>query len=389
MSRTTASYDLPTPLSWSATAAYQEVANRIAAEGPIPFSQFMRIALYGASGYYTTARNKRKDYLTSPQTHPEFGACVMRCLKRMWSAMGRPDTFAVAELGAGDGALMRDIVSSATEGPSQEGCVYGAEFASALRYQAFDVSPTSADATSQVKHIDEVALQSDGVQCVVSNELLDALPVNRFVIRDGVVREVLVGMDGTGKLCEVEGAPIDSHLAQKLGHPITDYPDGYKGELAQGFPEWTQQVANLVKQGYVLTIDYGHPRKVLYDLERVGGTLRCYSDHVLGSDPFRSVGDHDISAHVDFTELDESLAARGFTARATLMTQADFLGLHGYDDAVLNARRVLATVQDETEANRLRQELSFLLALGDLRGLGAFMVAIHGVEVPMLFGEPC
>ena len=388
MSRTTAKEEVSTPLSWEATAAYGEVADQIRADGPVPYSHFMRIALYGANGYYTTARNRRGDYLTSPQTHREFGACVMRCLRRMWSAMGRPDTFAVAEIGAGDGTLMRDIIS-ASEHAAQSDRPDGPEFASALRYHAFDIGQASADATSHIKHIDDLSLLEGGVQCVLSNELLDAFPVDRFVIRDSVMREVLVGIDGNGRLCEVEGARTDPQLARKLGYPLSEYPDGYTGELIQGLGLWVSEVSDLVKQGYVLTIDYGHPRELLYHPGRIGGTLRCYSDHVLGSDPFRRVGEHDISAHVDFTELDESFASPGLVSRAPLMTQADFLGLHGYDDAVMNTRRALGTVHDESDAHRLRHELTSLLALSDLRSLGAFMVAIHGVSVPMLFGEPC
>lgn len=372
------------PVKQGETPSHHEVSELIRRHGPISFARFMQIALYGQHGYYATQRNYEADYLTSPQTHPEFGACVARCLLRMWNAMGNPKTFAVAEIGAGDGALMRDVLASLTSHGSEM-----QDFAAVIEYTAYDSRPARGGLPDTVKSVDALEFASGQFQCVLSNELLDAFPVHRFTVIASEVRELMVDIDDDGMLCEIVGEPIDSSFATRLGHPLTAYPDGYVGEIALGISDWVADVARKVERGYVLTIDYGHPRQALYHPERAGGTLRCYRQHVLGSDPFRWVGEQDMTAHVDFTYLQECLGARGFAPSAPLMSQADFLYAHGYEDAMLCVRRDLMRARDATDISALQQELADLRALSDPRGLGAFLVAIHGIEVPELVATSC
>ena len=372
------------PADWHATPAHSEVAALIRDGGPVTFSQFMQVALYGQHGYYTTPRDRRADYLTSPQTHPEFGACVARCLDLLWRKMGSPATFAVAELGAGDGSLMRDVLASvnATAGDANN-------FADALKYAAYDLNPADAEVSDGIMALETLDSTSNEFQCVISNELLDSFPVHRFVIHGDELLELMVDIDATGILREIEGEPMDARVAARLGYPLDAYPDGYVGEIAFGISDWVANVDRVIERGYVLTIDYGHPSEALYHPERIGGTLRCYSQHVLGSNPFRFVGAQDITAHVDFTNLQQCFSDHGFLSCAPLMSQADFLGLHGYDAVLRSARRDLINVRDASEVSALRQRLASLLALGDTRGLGGFLVAIHGRGVPELFPSSC
>ena len=380
MSRASTELTSFAPTDWRVTPAYREVSALIHAVGPISFARFMQVALYGKHGYYTAQRDRRADYLTSPQTHQEFGACVAKCLDRIWKAMGSPSEFAVAELGAGDDSLMRDVLSGVY---ASSGAMHG--FADALEYRAYDLRPAS-DAVSA---IDTPDLKSGKFQCVISNELLDSFPVHRFVIRGGEMLELMVDIDDAGRLREVEGEPMDTQVAARLGRPIAAYPDGYIGEMAFGVSDWSADIARVIERGYVLTIDYGHPREALYHSGRIGGTLRCYNQHVLGSDPFRLVGAQDITAHVDFTYLQQCLADHGFESCAPLMSQSDFLDLHGLDVAVSRARREVLDARDASEVSAMRHELASLRALGDPRGLGAFLVAIHGRGVPVLFPNSC
>lgn len=43
--------------------------------------------------------------------------------------------------------------------------------------------------------------------------------------------------------------------------------------------EWITQVANALKKGYVLTIDYGYPTAELYASGKNIETLQCYYNH--------------------------------------------------------------------------------------------------------------
>ena len=150
----------------------------------------MDAALYDEDhGYYSINRRKsgmmpignEGDYFTSPVTHPAFGALIALQLREMWQLMGSPDDFAVVEMGAGDGVLASDISDYA------EGVL--PDLAQSMRYLAVDIVP-SAGSCSQVKDLSALPVGING--CVISNELLDSQPVNRFIVMDGAVKEILI-----------------------------------------------------------------------------------------------------------------------------------------------------------------------------------------------------
>ena len=54
----------------------------------------MEAALYGEGGFFATghgAGRAGRDFVTSPEVGPLFGACVGRALDRLWRALGEPD----------------------------------------------------------------------------------------------------------------------------------------------------------------------------------------------------------------------------------------------------------------------------------------------------------
>ena len=75
----------------------------------------------------------------------------------------------------------------------------------------------------------------------------------------------------------------------------------------------------------MLTVDYGDVASRLYD-RRPRGTLRGYAHHQLveGADLYAAPGRRDLTADVNFTDLQEWGTALGLENQ-TLTTQADFL----------------------------------------------------------------
>ena len=92
----------------------EDLRGTIGSNGPLPFIDFMRLALYHPSdGYYATrVPGHGSDYRTSPSVSPWFGRLVARQLEAMWEALGTPDPFWVVEVGAGRG----DLAAGAMEG---------------------------------------------------------------------------------------------------------------------------------------------------------------------------------------------------------------------------------------------------------------------------------
>lgn len=339
----------------------------------------MGATLYGPDGYYSLSSRigAEGDYFTAPHAHPAFGALVAVRMRRCWVALGRSREFTVVEMGAGDGLLASDVTAYARR--------LDAGFAASLRYLASDyaVPPSPAYPVQRLPtHLPSApppSMRDENAPvtgCVISNELLDAMPVHRFVIAGGQVRELFVALDGD-RFVEAPGAPSSREIERRVGPFAASLPDGFRGEVNTGIMPWAGQVAKTLGRGFVLTFDYGHDRAALYSPERRAGTLRTYYKHTLGQDPFRRVGEQDMTAHVDFTAVDEAMASQGFD-RLAYATQRDFLnglGIAGMIERLrVPARRDL---QQEADANR-----AGMLELVKPEGIGGFRVAVHGRGVP-------
>ena len=88
--------------------------------------------------------------------------------------------------------------------------------------------------------------------------------------------------------------------------------------------DWIATVADRLRQGYLLTIDYGYAADRYYSHNRSQGTLQCYYQHAHHSDPYVAIGQQDITAHVDFTALEKQgercgLQKIGFTPQGLFL----------------------------------------------------------------------
>ncbi len=349
------------------------IRQRIIDSGPITFAEFMEAALYSPKGgYYTrlasspasTQSGGPPDYFTSPMAHPAFGALIAVQLRDMWQHMARPAIFTVVELGAGDGLLARDVTAYADR--------LDPAFAGALEYLAVDRVPR-LDAYYPVRGPDRVPSSITG--CILSNELLDAMPVHRFVIEMGGPRELYVGLEGD-RFCEVVGPPSTPAIADRLGESARGLPDGYRGEVNLGIDAWwADLVSGTLASGYVLTIDYGYDRGNLYAPARWRGTLRCYYRHSHVDDPLARVGRQDMTSHVDFTAVDEALSRKGLNV-AGHTSQGEFLTRLGAGHFVETLRSRGMSHFDHA-ANR-----AGILELLDPQGMGGFRVAVHARNAP-------
>jgi SAM-dependent MidA family methyltransferase len=80
-------------------------------------------------------------------------------------------------------------------------------------------------------------------------------------------------------------------------------PEGYRTEVNLRAKEWLLKVSEILSEGFVLTIDYGYTAMDYYHEDRNRGTLLCYHRHQVNEDPYRNIGQQDMTAHVNFSSL--------------------------------------------------------------------------------------
>ena len=79
-----------------------------------------------------------------------------------------------------------------------------------------------------------------------------------------------------------------------------------------------------MRRGKLLTLDYGLTGEEFLSPQRGQGTLRAYFRHVLTADVLAYPGEQDLTAHVNFTELQKTGEAVGLTTDG-LTSQSQFL----------------------------------------------------------------
>ncbi|MGH2556542.1 MAG: SAM-dependent methyltransferase, partial [Actinomycetota bacterium] len=89
----------------------ERLRDRIVAEGPITFAEFMETALYDPDGgfYSRLSVGEEGHFVTSPHLSPVFGRLVAGQVAEFWELLDRPARFDVIEVGAGDGTLAHQI----------------------------------------------------------------------------------------------------------------------------------------------------------------------------------------------------------------------------------------------------------------------------------------
>ena len=360
------------------------LAARVAASGPIPFAEFMRECLYHPEyGYYSRLGTQRRgDYYTSVDVHAIFGRLIARQLAEMWELLSSPNQFFAVESGAGVGKLAANILDfAARELPA---------FYAATRYIAVEHSAErrAEHATALALHAAEGRVSSSGqipekisAGCIFSNELIDALPTHRVVMKDGQLHEIFVGVE-SGRFVEILRDPSTPAIKQYFQDQGIVLPEGHHAEACLDACRWIEDAGRAIDRGFILTIDYGHEAPALYNERHNRGTLLAYRNHQVTENILDAPGEQDLTSHVNFTAL-QLWGHRAGLETTGLVTQSQFLVALGRANEFADLYE-----PDQSEIEKLRARLS-LKNLINPEGLGEkFQVLIQhkGIENPRLTG---
>lgn len=372
-----------------AAAAYSaQVLDHIRTEitatgGAISFARFMHLALYAPGlGYYCAGTRKfgsGGDFITAPELSPLFSRALARQCQEILDALGGG---AILELGAGTGIMAADLLQelrTLNALPEQYAIL---ELSGELRErQRQTLVERIPDLVERVVWLDALP-PSSFRGLVLGNEVLDALPVERFRITAQGPRRLVVVWTETGLTC-IEGEE-DSSVTSAVARIEADIgwrlPEGYTSEYVPQLAEWLAALAEPLAAGALLLIDYGYPRREYYHPERATGTLLCHYRHRAHDDPLILPGLQDLTASVDFTAVADAALAVGLSV-AGYTTQNYFL--FGCGLMELLAEEIPANPAHSTHYLEQARQVKLLTLPGEMGDRFQAIALTRNLEIPL------
>ncbi|MGI9273063.1 MAG: class I SAM-dependent methyltransferase [Woeseiaceae bacterium] len=324
--------DQSLPVPDAASAAHSNavkdhlVAMIQSAGGSISFAEFMHAVLYAPGlGYYSAGATKfgeAGDFTTAPEVSSVFGRVLAGQCADVMTNIASPS---ILEFGAGSGKLAADILQKLAQIDAlperYEILEVSADLVERQRSYLAEQVP---DFFERVSWLDKLPQEFCGV--VIANEVLDALPVERFARRGSRITQLAVAVE-RDQFVLTEREPPDVLLAavadveRDLGQQL---PDAYVSEICLAAPTWIADLAAILSEGVAFLFDYGVSRREYYAADRSDGWLRCHFRHHAHNNPLILPGIQDITCWVDFSSVAAAATAHGLEIEG-FVTQAHFL----------------------------------------------------------------
>ena len=143
--------------------------------------KYINEALYNKkNGYYSTKKSfgKYGDFITNPKISILFSEILTVWIILFWKSINSPKNFNLIELGAGDGEMMYDIISTTKNYP---------EFAKSVNFYIFEKSNQLKKVQkkklfkNKVKWINNFSEVRNCKSIIIGNEFLDSFPVKQLI----------------------------------------------------------------------------------------------------------------------------------------------------------------------------------------------------------------
>ncbi|MEJ5300108.1 MAG: SAM-dependent methyltransferase [Thermodesulforhabdaceae bacterium] len=285
--------------------------------GAISFERFMEMALYTPNlGYYmrnVPVIGQKGDFFTASHAGNIFGLLLSRHIIKIWQEMGEPNDFHIIEIGPGMGYLAYDVLTALAS--------HSTIFQS-LSYHLVEMNPHFASIQKarlstlhpRIFWWSDISAMPSLCGVCICNEIIDAFPVRLFEVKQGRIMEIYVSLNPEGNFLEIL-RPAEEDLINYLEFfaPWVKHFDDYRSEANLSARTWLKNLKKILDSGKILIIDYGHTSEEYYDPSRNRGTLLCYFKHQVNDCPYINIGEQDITAHVNFTAIEEWAKEAGFS----------------------------------------------------------------------------
>ncbi len=316
----------------------------------LPVDNFFKNVLYDKKiGYYNSKIpfGKTGDFITSPKVSYLFSEIIAIWMISCWETFGKPKNFNIVELGPGDGSLTKILLKSFRQFP---------EFNSIKKIFLFEESDYLRKIQKKkivdrdVKWINNFDKIRKGPVIFFGNEFFDAIPIKQFKRRNNYLFEKNYFLNKYFKIEEI---------IKKASKQNTKTIKSYKTLKNLKFIEFPQlgfkelkKITNKISQlhGCILMIDYG------YYKPNNQNTLQSVMKHKK-NDLLNNLGKADVTAHVNFSLLNEFFNKNGLKTKETI-TQKNFLETMG----ILERANVLSKKMKFTQQSDLYLRMQRLLS---------------------------
>jgi SAM-dependent MidA family methyltransferase len=342
----------------------------------IPFVEFMQMALYAPQeGYYSSGLTKigsKGDFITAPELTPLFGYTVANQCQQVLAIVPEPK---LLEFGAGTGALCVSLLHHLEQLNCLPDTYFIIEVSAHLRHcQQELIEDKIPHLAHKIQWLDQwPSIPFNGV--IIANEVLDAMPIHRFLCKEEGILESYVTLDEQQQLVEHFKPCLNQRLLDYIQTNLPPIQPPYLSEVNLFIDDWITQIYQTLEQGAVFLIDYGFPRHEYYHPDRRQGTLMCHYQHHSHTNPFVHIGEQDITAHVDFTHVAEAAQSSGFHV-AGYTNQASFLLANGL-------LHLLNTIEGERESLHAKQAVKQLIQSSEMGELFKVIALTKNLEIPL------
>jgi NADH dehydrogenase [ubiquinone] 1 alpha subcomplex assembly factor 7 len=286
------------------TTLLAHIDSLIRKRGPISVADYMELALqHPEFGYYKKGDpfGAEGDFVTAPEISQMFGEMIGLWCADVWRQMGKPEKFALLELGPGRGTLMQDALRATEK-------IHG--FHKAMELCLVESNETLRKmqqeklAAHNPRYIEDVNALPHLPVLAIANEFFDALPIRQFekTFQGWCEKLVTIENNRLGFVTQ----PLDPAVAFLIPKDLQEALPGTVHEISLTSLAIMRDLSRHVvtRGGAALIIDYG------YVAPSGKPTLQAVAEHA-PADVLEKPGEADVTAHVDFAALKNTAAANG------------------------------------------------------------------------------
>ena len=301
----------------------EKIVDRIIKDGDIPFSVFIKMALFDKEyGYYNSSRvfGDQGDFVTSPITSSLFGKSLANEFVNLSKLI---------DIGGGDASLAISIITQLEEKeclPKEYIIIESSLNLIELQKKAIkDYFKTIPSYIVWHNNLDQFSVRHG---MIIANEFFDVIPTERFKYNNKSFSKLFITYsDNSLEYKWKKDAEISAFFKEACNKHDINLHQGYESEINLNYDYWMEKISSCISKGIVILIDYGYNAREYY-LDK--GTLICIKNHTTNFNPLQDIGNQDISSFVNFSHISNiskkyGLETKGYLSQACLLINLGIL----------------------------------------------------------------